>query len=460
MNDNDEPIGSPPTPPAGKSNKKRTNPPAQGGDVPPLSKAEIAQQDQEQRLRPFVERLQGVEPGGFKTELDSIVKKLKSERTRRGLHQILQAALRHIAASQSGAIVVRHFQFRSEWTKADIEYAVQGLIAAVRARGPELPQLGPVIHGALICLVDAAQKQEGLDGARGDNVDLIAALLQLHAATWEESRAPLIGLAEPPVAQVLCKAAAILCRFPGRGDVQAIRGQRLFGFDEPFVLPSTAPSDSTLDPQASQKRCIESAVPSTAARVESQAVDTGRSASASVASPMSGGDTPHQSGAGAATKDELSKLRKQLESAKRDLGIARRVRDAEQQSSAGLRRQLDAMSAMRDDLSEKMIRLQDELESAGTLKLELATLREEHSQAQAENARLHDSRKVAEVQAKAAMESEFERGKVVARATIKTHFVEPLRQVSDSAAAIEGDAGNFVRDMANSLRKYLEEGRG
>jgi hypothetical protein len=104
--------------------------------------------------------------------------------------------------------------------------------------------------------------------------------------------------------------------------------------------------------------------------------------------------------------------------------------------------------------------LQAKLEIVAQLQARLAEQQEMHRVASAEIDRLRESLKVSEVQARLAMESEFQRGKTSARFTIVKFFVEPLRQMSDAASSIEGDSGQFVRDMANSLRKYLEEGRG
>ena len=146
--------------------------------------------------------------------------------------------------------------------------------------------------------------------------------------------------------------------------------------------------------------------------------------------------------------------------AKRDSNTLRRERDQEREASSELRWQLKMVGDMRDGLSETVRELQAKLEIVAQLQARLAEQQEMHRVATAEIDRLRELLKVSEVQARLAMESEFQRGKTSARFTIVKYFVEPLRQMSDAASSIEGDSGQFVRDMANSLRKYLEEGRG
>jgi DNA repair exonuclease SbcCD ATPase subunit len=453
----DNPISNAAATPAPRPKKQAKAPSPSNGAAPRQNDAERAQQRLEERLRPHIEKLMAAAPSEFQKVLEAIAKKLKEEKVRReDRYYLLRAALRHIPPEQSGVILVKHFKSSSEWTTAEIEAALHEVTAALRERNAELARMGPFVHGALISLIDAARKQEGPDGSGGEKVDLVAALLQLHAVTWDPQREPLRGLPEPPVSKVLAQTSELLRRFASRPDVQAIAAQRLFGFGEVFVAQPPIENVLPAATQSPPKLSSESTGSEAGAGRGRQEAD----AQSALVAPLVPTVQPPASIADDPLRKELALLRKQLELAKRDSNTLRRERDQEREASSELRWQLKMVGDMRDGLSETVRELQAKLEIVAQLQARLAEQQEIHRVATAEIDRLRELLKVSEVQARLAMESEFQRGKTSARFTIVKYFVEPLRQMSDAASSIEGDSGQFVRDMANSLRKYLEEGRG
>ena len=427
-----------------------------GASGPRQTEAERAKIKLEELLRPHVEKLKLAESADFQKTLDKAVKQLKDIRAPRAhTRHLLLNALLHIPADQSGAPVVRYFKSSDDWSKADIDAALKSLTKAIRNRQHEMAQLGVMLHGALIALVDAAAKQEGPDGSTGEKIDLIAALLGLHSVTFDPKRGPITGLAEPSVQRVLAQASSLLCRFEHRPDVRAVAGHRLFGFSQQFVLPTPSAIASQAEPAGLSDVAVERATPEP---VDEQRQDEPRNESAQT--PLSGTDTLQpKPGREEPLRSEMVLLRKQIDLARRESNSLRREREQERETSAELRRQLRMADDIRSTLSERVLELQAKLEVVLQLEAQLSAQAAENRAAKEEIDRLRESLKITESQARSAMDSEFERGRTVSRFTIAKFFVEPLRQISDSASTIEGDSGQFIRDMANSLRKYLEEGR-
>lgn len=429
-------------------------PAAPDGTATRRSAADRARQKLEDRLRPHIERLTAAEPSVFQKVLDESIKKLTNERARReDRYYLLEAALRKLPPEMSGLVVVKHFKVSSEWTKAEIKSALDAVTAALGERSTEIGQMGPFVHGTLITLVDAARKQEAPDGSGGEKVDLIAALVRLHATTWHPEREPLKGIPENPTAKVLSLASELLCRYSGRTDVQAISGQRLFGFASVFVAQPASEA-------VSQAKALPLSVPLGAV----SGPDVSQNPQGPAAKSVPASDIRPDAPPTAPTTEELlrkevARLERQLDSAKRENSSLRRDCTREREEAVDLRRQLKVLDDMSDGLSNRVMDLQAKLEVAAQLEGQLEAQTAAHRSAKAEIDRLRESLRISEAQARSAMESEFERGKTVSRFTIAKYFVEPLRQISDSASTIESDSGQFIRDMANSLRKYLEEGR-
>jgi hypothetical protein len=420
---------------------------------PRQSAAERNRQKLEERVRSYREALAAAEPSEFQKVLADSVKKLTAKRARREeRNHLLDAALRLIPPSLSGVVVVKHFKMNSEWTKEEIRLALSAVAAVLRERAAEVEQMGPFVHGTLVSLVDAAHKQEGADGSAGEKVDLIAALLELHRALWDPSRAPLTAPGDNPVSKVIRQARELIDRYPSRADVQGIAGQRLFGFDEVFTPPPVR--------QDAAPAAVESSLPKpNPASVDAQSQSCVETKSIA----------PQQFGAvvDPSLPPQNDRLHKEIAHLERQLALSKQSRDSlrhdldrERESVAELRRQLQVASEMRDGLSGRVIDLQEKLEVALQLEARLEEQTAANRLASAEIDRLRELLKTTESQARSAMESEFERGKAVTRFTIAKYFVEPLRQISDAVSGIDGDSAQFVRDRANQLRTYLEEGRG
>ena len=438
----------------------RTKKPAKAQDVPDASAArqsaaERTQQKLEERVRPHIEQLAAAEPSAFQRVLDASIRKLTNERARReDRYHLLGAALRRIPTEMSGLVVVKHFKMGSEWTKAEIESALNAVTAAVGERTSEVGQMGPIVHGTLVSLVDAARKQEALDGSGGEQVDLIAALVRLHNVTWHPDREPLKGIPENPTAKVLSQASELLFRYANRADVQGISGQRLFGFGSVFVAQPPSESMPQVDAPPLSVRPRPASEP-----------DVSRDQQGPEAKSAPAGDSaPAAQPTASITEDLLRKevalLERKLDLSKRENSNLRRDCTREREQSSDLRRQLKVLADVRDGLSDRVMDLQAKLEVAAELEAQLSAQSVVNRAANEEIDRLRESLRISEAQARSAMESEFERGKTVSRFTVAKYFVEPLRQISDVASTVEGDSGQFIRDMANSLRKYLEEGRG
>lgn len=426
------------------------------GERPRLSEAERSRQRREEKLRPRIDQLASAPPAQFGTVLEGLIKELKRERARQDeLHFLLRAALLQIPPGHSGAMVVKHFKYGSEWSNAELSAALLGVKDAITARKADVSKLGPMLHGTLIALVGAAQSLATPAGTGAEQDDVLAALVALHAAVWDSERAPLTGLSEPHPHRVLDIANSLFERFKDRIDVQAVVGQGLFGFDRVLTIDPASQAGLVSKPVAAAQEVGEasSQQPANHSAQQLSAKETKkeeRIAGITAAKPV---------GREAALQRELESAERLLEASDRACETLRRDRESDRQALAALRRELGLSIESRESLTQQVTELQSALEQAGKVAVHLQDEQARNHEANLTIQRLLRTVQDAEGQIQLAKESEFDRGRRAMRAAVAAHCVESLSHIAELAAPLEGDAGQFIPAAARALVRYLTEGK-
>lgn len=441
------------TSPARKRSSKADRP---TGDRPRLSEAERARLRREEKLRPSIEQLAAAPAMQFGAVFDGLVKELKRKHARQDeVHFLLRAALVHLPPGHSGAMVVKHFKFGSEWSNAEVSAALGGVKDAIVARKHDVANLGPMLHGSLIALVGAANSLGAPEGSGKEQDDVLAALLALHACVWDSERAPLTGLPELQPHRVLDVVSSLFTRFSQRVDVQAVVGQRLFGFDRALNIASPSQPELASNPISA----ADGVGGASGQRPENRPEQVLSAADAKNAKPTA--DTP-QSKHGSREADlqrELEKTERLLDVSDRARETLRRDRDADRQALAVLRRELGLSIELRESLAHQVAELQAALKQADQVAIQLQEEQARNSEANQTIQALRRAVQDAEGQVQSAKESEFDRGRRAMRAAVAAHCVEPLSQMADLAAPLGGDAGQFISAAARALVHYLTEGK-
>ncbi len=445
------------------------------------TREEVQRKELEARITPFREQLQRAAPAEFLGTLESVMSKWKKGNPNRKQTQaLLRDVLLLAPGSVSGARVVKFFRASSDWNPQEVVVAVEELARTIEARRSEADQLGPLLHGALLALLDGAMKQQGPASERRQSDDTVAALLRLHAAVWSCERAPLTGL--PGMNQVnwLRDAAKWLGEMSEREDVRAIAGQRLFGFELVFELRQTevarAPSHFTAGSRAEGTmpvvrevaRGLEKPVPSVPSpHAEPKSASLGSSSglapAASNVRSVSQPVRPDTSTDKIAKevlnlrreRDRFARLVEALEKTRdrlqRELRTAVDHAASVEESLAAQVRQLERAQAMIETLEEDVVRL-------APLEAELADSREALRTEREALSRLREDLAAAERQVEEAKRSETARGRALERAAVIRQFKEPLQQIESAATACECPDAGFIRDMARALQNYLTGG--
>lgn len=426
-----------------------------GSELSPTSAAERPRPKCEEKAQPFIDRLAAAPSERFCKELELLFKELKRNNAKPDEVQFfLRAVLRHVPVCYSGAMVVKYFKSKSDWSDPDRVVAIVGLKDAIVARKEEILDLGPLLHGALIALIGAAKAPAPRDASAARQDEIVTALLALHAVIWVPDRIPLTDLEGTPTRNMLDQAVALFASHGDRADVKAVVGQRLFGFDREFAFTPAAP---------------------TARRPEPIKVAGDADVHAAPAAPTGPGSAQHLRAVtltkvpGGAVSPAIEDSRSAAAAAAK-LDIAASV-----QARKELKELRGVVAALHGDLaalhatlahSNEFCELQTtrvaELESALEVAAQVGVqFQEEQARNQAANLRivqLKGALQEAEENARSAKDREFDRGRSAMRATIAAHCREPLRHVAETAATLEGDAGKFICAAAISLTRYLEEG--
>jgi hypothetical protein len=454
-------LSSAPQPPKGRPGKSKRGAKSEKAAAACAAREQAEQREREsrtERIRPYVEQVSAASADRFQAELDAVCLSMrKTSAKREDRRGVLEVAFVHAPPQKSGLIVAKHFKFGSDWQEDEVVAALRSLERAVVVRNNQVHELGPMLHGALICLVNAASSFKMLDAEAASAKDVIGALVSLHRAVWEPSRDPLSDLGDPRHDKVVGEACRLLSSYQHRPDVQSVIGQRLFGFARVFE-----PSGELLAVESSP--------------LDSR--DQSAVAAAGVAKRPEGAETPSPSKAlGAATtaspvgtkprtksEDRIARLQGEVEKLSLLLAASEKARDRlrtdlreVQSRGASLQRALEESVRLREMLSTKIEELQIDQERAIALAGEVQAERARAVAAEQRAEQLRHDLKQSESQNSVAKESEFQRGRKAMRAAIAAHCVESLQQIEMAARQFESGEGEFVRTMAASLVKYLEE---
>ena len=449
-----EDVGNPP--PANSGAPKSVVAPARGGSRLDATKRE--QQLRAERIRPQIDRLAAAPADRFSTELDSIIKMLmRSNPKRDDRRAVLEAAFAHVPPQLSGLIVAKHFKFGSDWNPDEVVAALRALEHAITNRWEQLHQLGPMLQGSLICLVGAASRFKRLPTESSTRDDVVGALVSLHRLVWDPLREPLADLGDPKHCKVVGEACDLFATQLHRREVQELIGQRLFGFARVFapqeelfpIADSTRGSgyQGTTNPQESPTRPPDSRAPCT---------DVSRSSASSSRVTASSKDRTLQDKV-AQLQKEVAKLEERLETSEKarirlreDLGVA-------QAQSAALQRASEEIPRLRESLASKAEELQLERERIDGLTALAQAERDRAEASDREASRLRDELGQSQSQNSLAKDLEYQRGRKAMKAAISAHCVDALREIETAAGRFEDTEGEFIRAMAASLARYLEE---
>jgi hypothetical protein len=449
-----EDVGNPP--PANNGAPKSVVAPARGGSR--LDAAKREQLLRAERIQPQVDRLAAAPADRFSAELDSIIQTLKrSNPTRDDRRAVLEAAFAHIPPQLSGLIVAKHFKFGSDWNPDEVVAALRALEHAITNRRGQLHQLGPMLHGSLICLVGAAARFKPLPTESSTRDDVVGALVSLHRLVWDPSREPLADLGDPKHGKVVGEACDLFATQLHRREVQEMMGQRLFGFARVFApqeelvpiadLTRESGNQGTASPQESPTRPPDSRTPCT---------DASRSSASSSRVTASSKDRTLQDKV-AKLQMEVTKLDALLETSEKARTRLREELAVAQAQSAVLQRASEGIPRLRESLALKAEELQLERERIDCLTASVQAERDRAAASDREASRLRDELGQSQSQNSLAKDLEYQRGRKAMKAAISAHCVDSLREIETAASRFEDAEGEFIRAMAASLARYLEE---
>jgi hypothetical protein len=462
------------SPSGGKASRReksaRSKEPADGDARPPApTRKELDHQKRTERIRPHIEALNGADPKTFQQTLDGVIKEMKRASLKPPDQRlVLASAFKLMPPSLSGVVVAKHFKQGSDWNPAELVSAIGALRDAVEARAVEFEMIGPVVHGALICLVSGAKSLKQLGQYSSEDEDVVAALLSLHGALWLPERNPLRGLDEPPVKHFLSEAFDLLSLHRHRDEVGRIDGQRLFGFDVELRLSNS--------PRTAVSR-----------EVAGRPIERGRNDRERVSDQEHASVMPKSDRANRECEDRADSRPKETSSQRRrgaqealartevQLTRAKEALDRVQQEREGFRSRIESLDAEVASLRRQLeasLALERELrQRAELVHGELEAEREKHASARealaSESERACESMRTAEQlraelrqsQSENAVAKEFgyQQGRLAMKALIAAHSVGSLREIESAARSIVGGDGDFIRAMSASLARYMEE---
>jgi hypothetical protein len=410
----------------------------QGSKVPRETAADRERRERETRLQPMVSQIAGDSSSGFIESIDRTMKQLaKQDAKRADIGFVLEMAWQRMPAGVSGAVVAKHYKSSAGWSHGDVVAALRGLHAAIRARSTEISELGPMLHGALIVLVHATTSIKAEKQSKVGRVQVVEELVKLHGAVQRPDLPALAGHPEQPhPSGILDAASKLIGSHSELPVVLSMVGQRLFGFDFAFRLPAVAEevlhAASQSEPPVQPSSVSDQASTKPPSRMEEM-------------------------------EREAEKLRLELEQLTRTLESAEAVRDRLRADLEELRRErasaqglLSEAIARQQVLSERIMELQDQVESRELVSEQLRVEQGRVRTLEDRVAQLEAGLRQSEAQNQVAKDSEFERGRAAMRTTIAKHCVESLEEIAHAARSIDGDDGEFIRAMSASLASYLD----
>lgn len=475
-------------------------------------------QEQADRLDPLLAQIRNAPFGKFEDELKAALRSLESQKNKRAdISYVLERAFLLVPEGSSGVIVAKHFKSEKKWVARDLNEAIRGLTNAASQAEARRASFGKIIHGALITFISAAieleKESKGTPSSSKKGVGLqfdetIKLLAELHRALPQSAELKFVGLDETPVARVLGEARSLFVRYPAVEGVREMFGQNLFGFDFQIQLPTTtsvenpvaAAEEADASIVASASKSVQEKVPetrpvavdeplanSTAAVTASEtAIPKKMDVVPAEVAPLHGSKpfenplekpiqkpelkpteksrkpSPDQDPNGLHAK-QLRELKTKFDATERALESSEKARErlrsdlsTAQQELASLRHQLRDAYVLREELSSSVQRLQAKVDELAQIEKELAVERLRVAELDRVRQELMEQTRGLESAVSLAKESEFERGRAAMRATIARHCLESLGQIADEAVGIPGSSGQFIKDMADSLSRYLK----
>lgn len=424
------------------------------------STKEREQQARVERLAHFVATLEAAAHEKFADVLDQLVKGLRNTLHRRKqLRELLAEAMARAPADFSGARIVKHYKEGSDWNPSDVVCALNDLTQVVARRSAEVERLGIFMQGALIPLVSACEAIRPKAAAHSDD-DYVGALVALHRSLYQEARPPLAGDQGLSEGRPFPAARDFLKRFLDRSDVQAIMGQRLFGFELCFLEKQPATS-TNVDPAIASDVLLP-ILPTEPPQATQPAV---------LRHPAEAkGESDERVQKSSPTRDRVKELSEQLLRKARELSDSERLLDRSQKAGAALRTAAaddakklillaQSLHAARSICEAQSVRLQEQdelLEGAATIRAQLAESQAKIDLLGLRVAELETALRQAVAQNASAKTTEFQRGCDVTKAQIGAYCVERLHGVRALAEALDGEQAVFIASVAKSLARYLE----
>jgi hypothetical protein len=447
--------------PASKGKRRRAS--SDAGQTPSAKEAEGMRR--EEKIAPLVAELQAADFDGYKSAVDKTVAAARRQQLgKKCIQSLLQHALRHAPPTLNGACIVRHFKGSSDWNPDEVVSAAHAVASVVRERIEEIVHLGPLLHGALIPLIDAVTKRRGPVSDSKPTDDVVAALLALHSAAWSMDRPALRGLPDTDEGKFFGGFVAWLDELSERPDVRAIEGQHLFGFGVVMRLRS---------PRGVERRDIapESAQPGLDREPIAEPTAVVRPDQNEQAPPPKQSLQP-RGNVGSVDSAEQARFRKALE------GLERKVADLEERlersESARARLRSDRDVAVRESaeastqilaitkqLERSLVRgddLETRLAQMQSIEAELATAREALALERKQSIEVREQLTAADAAIEAAKQNEFGRGLRAGKAAAARQCVEPLEQIESAAQLLPEQSGMFIREMSKSLISYFGKG--